>query len=135
MSGSDRNFALATALAPPGMVAYKKSGRNDEEDFNLNTKSKSKKQPTPPKEDGFQGESNKKGGGKFVPLFAKDGKVDENVMILPGRNPCRCQAQKHELINNCLKCGRIVCKQEGSGPCLFCGNLGKDSHQLIDEKV
>ena len=27
------------------------------------------------------------------------------------------------LINNCLKCGRVVCEQEGSGPCLFCGEL------------
>ena len=27
------------------------------------------------------------------------------------------------MISNCLKCGRIVCEQEGSGPCLFCGNL------------
>lgn len=34
---------------------------------------------------------------------------------------CDCQAQKHRLINNCLSCGRIVCEQEGAGPCLFCG--------------
>ena len=43
--------------------------------------------------------------------------------MLPGRNRCDCQAQKHDLINNCTKCGRIVCKQEGSGPCLFCNHL------------
>ncbi|CAG9133973.1 unnamed protein product [Plutella xylostella] len=40
-----------------------------------------------------------------------------------GRHHCECQASKHELVNNCVQCGRIVCKQEGSGPCLFCGNL------------
>ncbi len=40
-----------------------------------------------------------------------------------GRNSCICQAAKHKLIGNCLKCGRIVCEQEGSGPCYFCGNL------------
>nr|CAD7603333.1 unnamed protein product [Timema genevievae] len=40
-----------------------------------------------------------------------------------GRHPCECQASKHRLINNCLKCGRIVCEQEGSGPCLFCYTL------------
>lgn len=27
------------------------------------------------------------------------------------------------MIGNCLKCGRIVCEQEGSGPCYFCANL------------
>ena len=43
--------------------------------------------------------------------------------MLPGRNRCDCQAQKHDLINNCTKCGRIVCQQEGSGPCLFCSHL------------
>jgi hypothetical protein len=39
-----------------------------------------------------------------------------------GRHKCNCQATKHDLINNCLKCGRIVCAQEGSGPCFFCFN-------------
>ncbi|RNA01135.1 Activating signal cointegrator 1 [Brachionus plicatilis] len=39
------------------------------------------------------------------------------------RKLCDCQASKHKLIGNCLKCGRIVCEQEGSGPCYFCGNL------------
>ncbi len=32
-------------------------------------------------------------------------------------------AQKHELINNCLSCGKIVCAQEGEGNCLYCGKL------------
>lgn len=40
-----------------------------------------------------------------------------------GRHPCQCQATKHELINNCKKCGRIVCAQEGSGPCFFCDTM------------
>ncbi|CAF0978379.1 unnamed protein product [Brachionus calyciflorus] len=39
------------------------------------------------------------------------------------RKPCECQATKHKLVANCLKCGRIVCEQEGSGPCYFCDNL------------
>lgn len=46
-----------------------------------------------------------------------------DVVLLKGRHMCNCQASKHKLINNCIKCGRIVCEQEGSGPCLFCGNL------------
>lgn len=40
-----------------------------------------------------------------------------------GRHKCNCQASKHGLINNCVSCGRIVCKQEGSGPCIVCGEL------------
>uniref|UniRef100_UPI00358EF0F1 activating signal cointegrator 1 n=1 Tax=Myxine glutinosa TaxID=7769 RepID=UPI00358EF0F1 len=59
---------------------------------------------------------------KFVSLYSKEGE-NRLAVILPGRHPCDCLAQKHALINNCLECGRIVCKQEGSGPCLFCGNL------------
>ena len=54
--------------------------------------------------------------------------------MLPGRNPCQCQAQKHDLVNNCTKCGRIVCKQEGSGPCLFCSQLGMISHKKVTNK-
>ncbi|CAI7926915.1 unnamed protein product [Closterium sp. NIES-54] len=44
--------------------------------------------------------------------------------------PCECQAAIHHLVNNCLACGRIVCEQEGEGPCKFCGALvlrGSDS--------
>jgi hypothetical protein len=60
--------------------------------------------------------------------------VNENIVQLPGRNVCGCQAQKHDLINNCLKCGRVVCKQEGSGPCLFCGHLvcTKDEQEVLN---
>jgi hypothetical protein len=36
------------------------------------------------------------------------------------RIACDCQAQEHTLITNCLECGRIICMQEGRGPCLFC---------------
>jgi hypothetical protein len=32
-------------------------------------------------------------------------------------------AQKHDLINNCLNCGKVVCAQEGEGNCLYCGKL------------
>lgn len=42
---------------------------------------------------------------------------------LTGRNKCDCEAKQHSLINNCLNCGRIVCNQEGAGPCFFCGEL------------
>uniref|UniRef100_A0A4X2L970 Activating signal cointegrator 1 n=1 Tax=Vombatus ursinus TaxID=29139 RepID=A0A4X2L970_VOMUR len=59
---------------------------------------------------------------KYVNLYTTEGQ-DRLAVLLPGRHPCDCLAQKHKLINNCLICGRIVCEQEGSGPCLFCGSL------------
>ena len=34
-----------------------------------------------------------------------------------------CQARQHRLVSNCLSCGKIVCEQEGEGPCNFCGAL------------
>ncbi|MFH4979032.1 hypothetical protein AB6A40_005741 [Gnathostoma spinigerum] len=43
--------------------------------------------------------------------------------LRPGRHRCDCQARIHSLIRNCLSCGRIVCAQEGSGPCFCCGEL------------
>jgi len=69
---------------------------------------------------------------KFVNVFSTEGK-ERLTVRLPGRNSCECQASKHKLVGNCLKCGRIVCDQEGSGPCYFCGNLvcTRDEKQLI----
>lgn len=36
---------------------------------------------------------------------------------------CDCQATRHRLVANCLSCGRVVCSQEGEGPCHFCGSM------------
>lgn len=57
-----------------------------------------------------------------------------DVIMLKGRHLCNCEASKHKLINNCIQCGRIVCEQEGSGPCLFCGNLvcTEDEQRIIE---
>eukprot|EP00911_Craspedida_sp_UC1_P000218 UC1_evm1s165 len=60
---------------------------------------------------------------KFVPLSAETLASGGLSRMLPGRRECDCQARHHPLINNCLACGRIVCEQEGSGPCVFCGTL------------
>ncbi|KAK6639825.1 hypothetical protein RUM43_008100 [Polyplax serrata] len=59
---------------------------------------------------------------KYVNLYSEEGEK-KDVILLKGRHWCECQASKHKLVNNCLKCGRIVCTQEGSGPCLYCGTL------------
>ncbi|KAG0470097.1 hypothetical protein HPP92_016797 [Vanilla planifolia] len=45
-----------------------------------------------------------------------------SVVFQQGK-PCSCQARRHRLISNCLSCGKIVCEQEGEGPCSFCGAL------------
>lgn len=68
---------------------------------------------------------------KFVNLYSEGENSD--VILLSGRNKCECLASKHKLINNCLSCGRIVCEQEGSGPCLFCGNFvqSKDEREGV----
>lgn len=75
-------------------------------------------------------ESRKK---KFIPLFSQEGQA-KSVIKLTGRHSCECQATKHKLISNCVRCGRIVCEQEGSGPCLFCGNLvcTKEEQEVLD---
>ncbi|KAG5447719.1 Activating signal cointegrator 1 [Clonorchis sinensis] len=65
----------------------------------------------------------KKQKPKFYPLFTEGARGDHLVSLLPGRHPCQCLATKHQLVSNCTNCGRIVCAQEGSGPCFFCGNL------------
>eukprot|EP00013_Stygamoeba_regulata_P024159 CAMPEP_0177661780 /NCGR_PEP_ID=MMETSP0447-20121125/18893_1 /TAXON_ID=0 /ORGANISM="Stygamoeba regulata, Strain BSH-02190019" /LENGTH=241 /DNA_ID=CAMNT_0019167209 /DNA_START=209 /DNA_END=931 /DNA_ORIENTATION=+ len=41
-------------------------------------------------------------------------------VMAPGRLPCSCMATSHKLVRNCLQCGKIICEQEGEGPCLFC---------------
>ncbi|XP_065167893.1 activating signal cointegrator 1 [Atheta coriaria] len=66
------------------------------------------------------GSSNNKGKKtKFSNFYNHENKSG----IRKGRHPCECQATKHELVNNCTKCGRIVCEQEGSGPCFFCQHM------------
>lgn len=65
---------------------------------------------------------------KFVNLYSLDGQMREAVM-LRGRHECNCQATKHKLVANCLECGRIVCEQEGFGPCFFCGNFVLSAEQ------
>ncbi|XP_019855839.1 PREDICTED: activating signal cointegrator 1-like isoform X2 [Amphimedon queenslandica] len=59
-------------------------------------------------------ETTKKEGGasktKFVPLLSAEGESQLSIKF-PGRFLCQCLGQKHELVNNCLECGRIVCSQ------------------------
>lgn len=87
-------------------------------------------QPPPPAQQST-GATKKK--NKFVNLYSNDGE-SLHVIMLKGRHHCDCQASKHKLVNNCMKCGRIVCEQEGSGPCLYCGSLvcSEDEVKVIE---
>uniref|UniRef100_A0A1A9VZM3 ASCH domain-containing protein n=1 Tax=Glossina brevipalpis TaxID=37001 RepID=A0A1A9VZM3_9MUSC len=67
---------------------------------------------------------------KFVNLYSNDGAVAAQTIILKGRRLCNCQASQHKLINNCSSCGRIVCEQEGSGPCLYCNQIVCTNEEL-----
>eukprot|EP00043_Microstomoeca_roanoka_P014564 m.144588 g.144588 ORF g.144588 m.144588 type:complete len:614 (-) comp16045_c2_seq1:107-1948(-) len=70
----------------------------------------------------WSGSAMKKTKPKFVDFMDKKG--DAIVAdLVPGRQWCECLATKHSLVNNCLQCGRIVCEQEGMGPCMVCGAL------------
>lgn len=93
-------------------------------------KSRVSSKDEPGRSDGGGGKKQKP---KFVNLYTSD-TVNSDVILLKGRHRCDCQASKHKLINNCVKCGRIVCDQEGSGPCLFCGTLvcSEDELRMIE---
>ncbi|KAL3995011.1 putative zinc finger motif C2HC5-type family protein [Acanthocheilonema viteae] len=56
--------------------------------------------------------------------------------LRPGRHRCNCQARVHKLIRNCISCGRVVCEQEGSGPCMFCGELvcTREERELLNQQ-
>ncbi|KAL2244238.1 activating signal cointegrator 1 [Sesamum indicum] len=66
-----------------------------------------------------QSNSKKKKSGKVVTLA----EAAKGSIVFQKGKPCSCQARRHRLVSNCLSCGKIVCEQEGEGPCNFCGAL------------
>ncbi|KAK7265789.1 hypothetical protein RJT34_33412 [Clitoria ternatea] len=68
---------------------------------------------------GNQVSSKKKKAGKAVSLA----EAAKGAIVFQQGRPCSCQARRHRLVSNCLSCGKIVCEQEGEGPCHFCGAL------------
>lgn len=68
---------------------------------------------------GNQSNSKKKKAGKVISLA----EAAKGSIVFQQGKPCLCQARQHRLISNCLSCGKIVCEQEGEGPCQFCGAL------------
>lgn len=65
------------------------------------------------------GVSKKKKASKVISLA----EAAKGSVVFQQGKPCSCQARRHKLISNCLSCGKIVCEQEGEGPCSFCGAL------------
>lgn len=116
---------------PLDMQGYKKS---EMEEIYISAKLTEKKKKSKGQlEDTSQKEPQGKKKSNFVNLYSPDGQA-RDIILLKGRHPCDCQASKHKLVNNCLKCGRIVCEQEGSGPCLFCNNMvcsREEQQQLV----
>ncbi|KAL5544456.1 hypothetical protein UlMin_008240 [Ulmus minor] len=68
---------------------------------------------------GNQVNNKKKKSGKVVSLA----EAAKGSIVFQQGKPCSCQARQHRLVSNCLSCGKIVCEQEGEGPCNFCGAL------------
>lgn len=52
----------------------------------------------------------------------REGTLSVPLQNLRRGEPCDCQARRHNLVNNCLGCGKVICEQEGEGPCSFCGS-------------
>eukprot|EP00102_Acyrthosiphon_pisum_P022543 XP_016659753.1 PREDICTED: activating signal cointegrator 1-like [Acyrthosiphon pisum] len=57
---------------------------------------------------------------KYVNIYTDEGVNQQEVFfkVVKGRRNCNFRASRHGLVNNCLGCGRVVCKQVGSGPCI-----------------
>ncbi|KAJ1967118.1 hypothetical protein IWQ62_002052 [Dispira parvispora] len=86
-------------------------------------KSKSKRPTTTPSSSNHTGEpprSTKAQKSKQAPTTNQ-----------PDRLECWCEATRHDLLSNCVNCGRIICQREGPGPCLTCGvNITSKDQQL-----
>ncbi|EAY09622.1 Zinc finger motif, C2HC5-type family protein [Trichomonas vaginalis G3] len=63
----------------------------------------------------------------------KSGKKKSNIALMPQvtvnipekeidfNKECGCYGTEHPAINNCMNCGRVICRAEGERPCPYCG--------------
>lgn len=116
-SGTKKSFRTPKAGAP---------GRSNQAEPNKNAVRSNQENQAPAagsesrtSQKGNQVSSKKKKAGKAVSLAEA---AKGSIVFQQGR-PCACQARRHRLVSNCLSCGKIVCEQEGEGPCNFCGAL------------
>jgi len=72
----------------------------------------------------------KKGGQRAGKLRDQGPRFDlRGDPMREGRHACSCMATVHALINNCTTCGKVICEQEGEGPCLFCSSLKEQAQE------
>lgn len=121
-----------------GPNGYKKTNDNDDvkKKQNEKKKNKSKGKENIQVQENVKAEKTEKKKPKFVNLYSQEGH-DKDTIFLKGRHKCNCEARKHRLVNNCSNCGRIVCYQEGSGPCFFCGTLvcSRDQQAILSSNT
>lgn len=55
----------------------------------------------------------------------------QTILANKNRRSCDCEAQIHELLENCLSCGRLTCSLEGPGKCFSCGNIVLTEDQRV----
>uniref|UniRef100_A0A0E0QRC8 Uncharacterized protein n=1 Tax=Oryza rufipogon TaxID=4529 RepID=A0A0E0QRC8_ORYRU len=67
--------------------------------------------------------ASKRGSKKKAVKAISLAEAAKGSIVFKQGKPCSCQARQHNLVSNCLSCGKIVCEQEGEGPCSFCGAL------------
>ena len=126
-----------TSIAPEGMTAYMKA-----DDLDVLGIAGMKKEP---KKKGSQGKSmdvlahvgsgGDSGDENAMPVYQKPKttraqraqmlNVNSDLAFLaPGRHHCNWvgNGSEYKLVGNCLDCGKILCNQEGVGPCLVCGS-------------
>ncbi|KAF8250483.1 hypothetical protein K440DRAFT_653613 [Wilcoxina mikolae CBS 423.85] len=61
--------------------------------------------------------------------------ISTNPTLNTTRRLCPCQGMTHEVLQatpNCLSCGKIICLQEGLGPCTFCQTPLLSSDEVQD---
>ncbi|KAF8540232.1 hypothetical protein BDD12DRAFT_834358 [Trichophaea hybrida] len=61
--------------------------------------------------------------------------ISTNPTLNTTRRLCPCQGMIHEVLQaapNCLSCGKIICLQEGLGPCTFCQTPLLSSDEVQD---
>ena len=68
----------------------------------------------------------------------KQGKVGHAASGVDGKPICECMATVHDLVANCMGCGKIICQFEGDEACPFCGlalgQMDKQEHEYNNQQ-
>ncbi|KAF8015006.1 hypothetical protein BT93_H0714 [Corymbia citriodora subsp. variegata] len=119
VSSSKLHAYVKPPSAEVSIPATKKPPRASKEAAGSSSQEKSVVTRTNEPKPANQSNSRKKKSGKVVSLA----EAAKGSIVFQQGKPCSCQARRHRLVSNCLSCGKIVCEQEGEGPCQFCGAL------------